>query len=452
MTILEATERVGGRVLTIRSPFKEGGYIDVGPMRIPNTHYLTMEYIRKFHLPINPFINTTPNDIFYVNGVYTRRKCYEQNPSILNYPVAPRERNKTASELLHILFQPIYDFINQNPARNWPIIIKFFDKYSFDIFLTHNPFGIRLSHGAIEQIKVISANEGMAELSFLDIFREYLVFLNPYNRFYEITGGNDQLPKAFLPQLKENILFNQELKKIVYHESNVTFYSIHTKTGEPLQITGDCAIVTIPFSVLRFIEVEPYHAFSHSKRKAIRELHYVPSIKTGIQFRERFWEKEKIFGGQTITDLPIRQVYYPSHGFGQKVGVILTSYTWEDSAQILQRYSEKGQIQQALENLAVIHGLHILNDFVTGVSHSWTQYKYATDAFAFFKPEQEVELYPSIIAPEGRIHFAGEHASSDRTWIQGAIESGIRAAYEVNSRPYCILYIPFMMTMTDINS
>ena len=37
-----------------------------------------------------------------------------------------------------------------------------------------------------------------------------------------------------------------------------------------------------------------------------------------------------------------------------------------------------------------------------------------------------------IAAPEGRIHIAGEHASLEHAWIQGAIESGLRAAWEVN--------------------
>ena len=78
VTILEASERVGGRVLTLRSPFGHGQYMEAGAMRIPSTHPLTMEYISKFRLPLSEFINFTPNDIFYVNGVKTRRWIYER--------------------------------------------------------------------------------------------------------------------------------------------------------------------------------------------------------------------------------------------------------------------------------------------------------------------------------------------------------------------------------------
>ena len=36
-----------------------------------------------------------------------------------------------------------------------------------------------------------------------------------------------------------------------------------------------------------------------------------------------------------------------------------------------------------------------------------------------------------VIAPEGRIHFAGEHASLAHTWMQGALESGLRATQQM---------------------
>jgi monoamine oxidase len=45
--ILEATDRVGGRVYTIRSPFSHGLYFNAGAMRIPHIHYLTLEYIKN---------------------------------------------------------------------------------------------------------------------------------------------------------------------------------------------------------------------------------------------------------------------------------------------------------------------------------------------------------------------------------------------------------------------
>ena len=56
----------------------------------------------------------------------------------------------------------------------------------------------------------------------------------------------------------------------------------------------------------------------------------------------------------------------------------------------------------------------------------WHDDPYAGGAFALFEPGQQSLLHEHIIAPEGRIHFAGEHASLAHAWIQGAIESGLR--------------------------
>ncbi|GGA54080.1 hypothetical protein GCM10007416_29050 [Kroppenstedtia guangzhouensis] len=69
--ILEASERIGGRILTIRSPFTDGLYMEAGAMRIPASHSLVFEYLRKWGLSVNPFRNDTPMDLIYVNGVRT---------------------------------------------------------------------------------------------------------------------------------------------------------------------------------------------------------------------------------------------------------------------------------------------------------------------------------------------------------------------------------------------
>lgn len=96
VTILEASGRAGGRVCTLRSPFSGDLYFNVGPMRIPNNHLLTLEYIKKFKLPTNVFINRTPLDIIYANGIKTRLHMFERAPGILGYPVASHEQGKTS--------------------------------------------------------------------------------------------------------------------------------------------------------------------------------------------------------------------------------------------------------------------------------------------------------------------------------------------------------------------
>jgi monoamine oxidase len=53
--ILEARQRIGGRVYTLREPFTDGLYAEGGAMRIPRSHALTMAYIKKWRLSVSPF-------------------------------------------------------------------------------------------------------------------------------------------------------------------------------------------------------------------------------------------------------------------------------------------------------------------------------------------------------------------------------------------------------------
>src|SRR5260221_13236048 len=55
VVVLEAQNRVGGRVLTCRE-VAPGLYAEFGAMRIPRSHDLTLKYCGKFGLPMRPFV------------------------------------------------------------------------------------------------------------------------------------------------------------------------------------------------------------------------------------------------------------------------------------------------------------------------------------------------------------------------------------------------------------
>jgi len=239
----------------------------------------------------------------------------------------------------------------------------------------------------------------------------------------------DQLPLGFLPALKDRIRFGARLVAVDQDDSGVTLH-YETAAGRA-QMRGDHAIIAIPFPVLRHVEM--MKPLSQNKRRAIRQLRYDASAKIFFQCRRRFWEEDEgITGGGTVTDLPIRNIYYPEHGRETGRGVLLASYTWSEDAQRWGSLSDQARIGQALENVAAIHP-QIRHEFEVGASKMWHDDPYAGGAFALFEPSQQTLLYEHIIAAEGRIHFAGEHASLQHAWIQGAIESGLRAAAEIHA-------------------
>ena len=134
-----------------------------------------------------------------------------------------------------------------------------------------------------------------------------------------------------------------------------------------------------------------------------------------------------------MTDLPVRNIYYPDHGRESGRGVLLASYTWSEDAQRWGSLSPHDRITNALEDLACIHP-QATEEFEVGASKMWHDDEFAGGAYAMFAPGQQSLLHRSIIVPEGRVHFAGEHASLGHAWIQGAIESGLRAAQEIQEQ------------------
>ena len=73
----------------------------------------------------------------------------------------------------------------------------------------------------------------------------------------------------------------------------------------------------------------------------------------------------------------------------------------------------------------------LTTNFVKGSVYRWALDPWARGAFAVFRPGQMSSLMPEIPRPEGRLHFAGEHTSAWMGWMEGALESGGRAAHEV---------------------
>ncbi len=425
VVLLEAQQRIGGRVYTLRQPFTEGLYAEVGAMRIPRAHRLTLEYIAKFGLKTNDFTMDNPQAYYFIGGKKIRIEAGNAHPDLLGFDVSGNERGQTAGALWAAAIRPLVDLLEKNGEAAWEEIVAKYDQYSTREFLEMKGW----SEGAIEMYGLLANQEAVMNSSFLEVFREDSG--NYYTNMLEIQGGTDRLPYSFLPDLTGNIRFGAKMIALDQSPQEVTIH-YQTPAGR-FQEKADYAILTLPFPVLRHIEV--LQPFTRAKQRAIRQLHYDASAKILFQCKRRFWEQDEgIFGGGTITDLPIRNLYYPDHGRETGRGVILASYTWSEDAQRWGSLFHHDRIEQALEDVAQIHP-QITQEFEVGASWMWHHDEFAGGAFALFDPEQQTLLYEQIKAPEGRIHFAGEHTSLHHAWIQGAIESGLREAAAIHQAP-----------------
>jgi monoamine oxidase len=424
VVVLEAQNRVGGRVYTLRD-FAPGLYAEAGAMRLPRAHDLTLEYCRLFGLELRPFVMGNPRGLVYVGGERMTLQEAQEAPARLPFSLDPHEQGRTADEMWEEAIADIRTLHEREGEAAWEAIVAEYDRYSLYEFLQARGF----SDGAIEYYAVMNFVEADMHNAFVEVLREDLG--KAYVDMQEIVGGSDLLPRAFYAQLRDRIRFGAEVYALDQDAGSVTVH-FKTEAGRYSE-TADHAVCTVPFPVLRTIEV--LAPFSHQKQRAIRQLNYHASTKVLFQVSRRIWESDDgILGGASVTDLPVRRLNYPTPDPSTDRGVLLASYTWGQDALQWGAMDPETRLEEALDDVSRIHP-GIREVYEVGASHAWYGDRYARGAFALFAPEQQSELQADIVEPEGRIHFAGEHCSLYHAWIQGALESGIRAAREIHEAP-----------------
>ncbi|MBC7778353.1 MAG: FAD-dependent oxidoreductase [Phycisphaerae bacterium] len=490
--ILEANDsRVGGRIKTFHKtadhqPFKDPEqYAEAGAMRIPNSHPLVNALIDKMGLGAEKQnfynVDVAKNDPtqklfqtwYRTNEVQARQKDYNhqnlpEKDKTLGFPVNdPRWLGQSAGDLLTRAFQPLNNLIDKSlsieqQVEGWKQIIGEYDNVSVRDFLLTSFDNDEIA------IQYVGTLQNLTSRSFLSLLHMFIdsFYINPGETYWEIKGGNYRLPEALLPYLQENIVFNARATEIRWQDlsssENAGFEGVSVKTiNEPSgksnkgrvstsrverEFTADYLLVTVPFSSLRFVETKPM--FSYHKRRAIIELHYDSATKVLLEFSERFWEwdeatwEQKIggkyrghnsVGGGSVTDNPNRNIYFPSHPVADgNGGVVLASYSWADDAVRWDSIPDEDRYSHALQGIIDLYGEGV-RPFYTGhgTTQSWVRDYYAMGEAAVFAPGEITELHPWIPIPEGNVFFAGEHTSLKHAWIEGALESAIRASLEI---------------------
>jgi monoamine oxidase len=435
-TILEAEPRhVGGRVRTLR--FRDGLYGEAGAMRIPTRHDLTRKYVAEFNLKLRPFVNHNDEAYFFARNRRVRNKDVDQLKPL--YQLTAKEKAMSSDDMWSAVITEKLKSLSgaeradllavtpQTPA------IRTLDNLSLQQLFDQSG----LSQEAIEFMAVTQAQEAEMEYACTESLREEMKEIWTHD-FDEIVGETDTLPAAFAKNLRTQIRHGCEVIALCQNPLNQKTSAWFIEHGQKKSIEADYMICTLPVPVMQRLLVDP--AFSPQKAHAIRNLTYDSATKVLFQTSRRFWETDDgIFGGGTHTDLPTGSSYYPSDNaqardpkISARPAVMLASYSWGMPARRLAAMPHHQRVEQVTRHLGRVHRQLLDPGTVVGsASWSWDTHPWSGGAFAWFNPNQHSTLYASLIAPEGRIHFAGEHASLTHTWIQGALESALRAVTEI---------------------
>ncbi|PWA28625.1 hypothetical protein CCH79_00020749 [Gambusia affinis] len=390
VTILEANNRIGGRVETYRND-EEGWHAEIGAMRIPNFHRIVHAFVKKLKVKHRDFIMDHNNTYFLVNGVKKRNHEVKENPDVLQYDVHENETGKSAEELLQQALTVVRMEVEKHGCKH---TLQKYDHYSVKEYLKEVG---RLSDGAIRMIGDLLNEQSLMYTALSEMIYDQSD-VNDTVSYFEMTDGTDSLPKAIALPLNEVIELDSTVQRIVHSEGGVTVQYQKKPSAGLSNVSADAVLVTTTAKAALFIDFLP--PLSVQKMVALRTVHYDSATRITLTFSEKFWEKDGIRGGKSVTDRPSRFIYYQSYSFPKNhtVGVILASYTWSDDSLLFLGASDEQLKEVLLRDLSEIHGDHV-RALCTGILvKKWSQDPYSLGAFALFTPYQHLE-YASELLP-----------------------------------------------------
>jgi monoamine oxidase len=399
VVVLEARERSGGRVLTIRSPFDDGLFGEAGPIRIAGAHRAVLRAAREHGLTLVPFESS--------NGAPLVPKMDASGSS-------PGERGLTAAALLDRYAGTLPASL-ADPAAADLAAWRDYDRATWPEWLA--------ARGASpEAVRVMTQGGDSSGLSALYMLRQYAM-LRTSSQVYKIAGGMDRLPRAMTAALGDVIRYEAAVVRVTRAAGAIAVE--HETRGRIERLTGSHVVLAIPLTTLRQIEFRP--ALSAAKDKAIGAVAYYPGVRVLLQSRDRFWNRSGLNGSARTAQAEVWDAAYdlqrPARG-------LLAATTGGAAGRKLLDMTDAQSLQFGIDLVAgAFPGIR--SAFEKGVVHQWAQDRWSRGAFAAFGPGQMTAFAQDIARPEDRLHFAGEHTSSWTSWMEGALESGERAAREI---------------------
>jgi monoamine oxidase len=447
--VLEYNPRPGGRNWTLRGgdvytelggatqhcEFDPGHYINPGPWRIPYHHHAILYYCRRFGVTLEPFIQLNHNAFLHSATAFdSKPQRIRLIKADFDGGVSELLAKATRKGALDEAVSKEDREILLEALRSLGALDEDFRYRAGDASAAHRGYA-KDPGGGLEAAPVNGEPIGLNDILTSRLWRGLQSFLayDFQTTMFQPVGGMGQIGEAFARQIPNAIRYGAKVIAVTQNETGVTIAFEDLVAGGAVQeARADWCVCTLPLSILSQIPIN----VSASMKAAIDAVPYASAVKFGLQFSRRFWEEdERIFGGITYTDLPIRQIGYPSAGLnaGGK-GVLLGGYTFDGPNSYEFTAMEPAErVRRAVEFGAQIHPQY-LTEFENGVSVAWSRVPFTLGCAGDWSDEARSAHYNDLCEIDGRIVLAGEHASYIPAWQEGAILSALDAVQRLHKR------------------
>ena len=238
----------------------------------------------------------------------------------------------------------------------------------------------------------------------------------------QASGGNQRLAGAMSRLLRSEVRFGQTVKAV---RADASGTEVHTSDGS--RYKAKAVVCALPFATLREIDLEP--GLTGVQARAVRTLPHQAIYQVALHSSRAFWETDDMEPSMW-TDSHLGRVAAIYHGADADEVSSLVVSAYGPAANHLDRLGPAGAARYVVAEIERTRPAAKGALTVTG-QHSWTRDPFSGGAWAYFHPGTVTKFLPAMFAPSGRVHFCGEQTSVIARGMEGALESGERAAREV---------------------
>lgn len=426
VVVLEGQTRVGGRVLTVRSGLQAGGHVEMGAMRIFSTHAATLKYVELFGLgPLVPY--GSGKRAFYMRG-----RRFVQPPADQPWPIADMSDAEKANPFAFLApyLGSGYEALGNLESADWPDdqpSALDLDKVTVEQHLLNQG----ASRGWIDWFCALEGNIKRANAC-AGFSVERVTAGREGELPASIAGGNDRLPKAFAAALGDRVQLGRRVVRLEQSASEVTVTYVDAR-GRQAEVRADRCVCALPFSALRKVVIAS--PFSDDKMRAIESLRYMAAARCHFQTRTRFWTRDPLgsLGGLNLvgTDGFAGRIWNTSAQQADPTLGMIHAYMFDVDACEYAGLLDRIDLMRRHIHDKLLPGL-TSDQVLASADKVWQDDPWVEGGWGSPELDGMRELHQARRRAEGRVHFAGEHtARLALAWMNGAIESGERAADEI---------------------
>lgn len=390
VTVLDARERIGGRVLSYSFAENPGLVCELGGEWVGASHERMRALCHDFGIEL---------------------KDHRFEASLMRDGVVSRPNEWNFSAPAQTAFERFRKAYHAYTARD-KVRLDRYDWWTWleEIGFTQDDLLLRDLQDSTdfgESIRHVSAYAAAAEY-----FES-----SPANEMdFKMAGGNSRLINALAARIGASaIRLNLPVEEIQQRAG-----SVHVKSKEE-NFTADACICTVPATTLDQIRFDP--PLPPAQLAAARQLQYARIIKNSVLFRERFWGAEDF---SLVSDATSHYYFHSTKNQPGPEG-ILCSYAIGEKADVLAAQSNQRRSDIVTRDLVPLN--ERAPALVKNIqSLAWQRDRYTQGAYALYRPGQWFTIRPILQRPHGKILFAGEHLADWQGFMEGAVVTGEDAA------------------------